>query len=392
MIQRLGYLKQLQMWREKPVIKVVTGVRRCGKSTLLQQFAKQIRSEKSAKKHCLSINFEDIKNRELLDYSKLYNYVVGHIKPGMNYLFFDEIQMVPDFQKAIDSLFLRKDVDIYLTGSNAYILSGELATLLSGRYVQIKVQPFSFAEFFSAYKGDKDNTFRKYLAQGGFPGLTVLPEELHRDYMEGLFSTVLLKDVAQRLKISDYNLLQTVTRYLADSVGNIVTAKKISDYLVSHGRKTTHVTIGAYLKGLEDAFLVYHVNRYDVKGKLQLQSLGKYYLSDLGLRSYLLGSKIRDLGFVLENVVYLELLRRGYDVKVGRVGDREVDFIAAKGDEISYYQVSASVLDGATLKREINPLQGIKDNYPKFLLTLDRIPMGADGINQKNIVDFLLGK
>lgn len=390
MIQRVKYLEKLQMWRDKPVIKVVTGVRRSGKSTLLQQFAEQIKSVKSAKVHCLSINFEDVQNAKLLDYRNLHDYVVKHLKSGMNYLFFDEIQMVPSFQKAVDSLFLRKDVDIYITGSNAYILGGELATLLSGRYVQIKVQPLSFEEFLSAYGGDKDDVFRKYFVQGGFPGLLALPETLHRDYMEGLFSTVLLKDVAQRLKISDYDLLQVVTRYLADSIGNIVTAKKISDYLVSNGRKTTHITISSYLKGLEDAFLIYHVNRYDVKGKMQLQSLGKYYLSDLGLRTYLLGPKNADMGFVLENIVYLELIRRGYDVQIGRAGDKEIDFVATKGEEINYYQVSASVLDSSTLQREIAPLQNVKDNYPKYLLTLDKMPIGVDGINQKNIVEFLL--
>lgn len=390
MIIRETLLAQLNQWKNKKVIKVITGVRRSGKSTLMRQFAEKLQKEGVKKKQCLEINFEDFRFQKLLDAHSLYDYVKKHLQPEKNYLFFDEIQMVPNFQKIINSLFLLDNVDIYITGSNAYLLSGELATLLSGRYVEIKVLPLSFAEFYSATGKDKDKTFQEYLKQGGFPYLLGLPSDMQYAYLESIVSTVLLKDVSQRLHLTDISLLQTIMQFLADNIGNITSAKKIADYLTSSGRKTSYVTVANYIKALTDAFLLYKADRFDIKGKAYLQSLSKYYIADLGLRNYLLGGKVADLGFMLENIVFLELCRRGFSVQIGKVGTKEIDFIARKADELIYYQVAASILDANTFQREISPLQSVKDNYPKVLLTLDRYSLGQDGINQKNLVDWLL--
>lgn len=390
MIIRETLLAQLNQWKNKKVIKVITGVRRSGKSTLMRQFAEKLQKEGVKKKQCLEINFEDFRFQKLLDAHSLYDYVKKHLQPEKNYLFFDEIQMVPNFQKIINSLFLLDNVDIYITGSNAYLLSGELATLLSGRYVEIKVLPLSFAEFYGATGKDKDKTFQEYLKQGGFPYLLGLPSDMQYAYLESIVSTVLLKDVSQRLHLTDISLLQTIMQFLADNIGNITSAKKIADYLTSSGRKTSYVTVVNYIKALTDAFLLYKADRFDIKGKAYLQSLSKYYIADLGLRNYLLGGKVADLGFMLENIVFLELCRRGFSVQIGKVGTKEIDFIARKADELIYYQVAASILDANTFQREISPLQSVKDNYPKVLLTLDRYSLGQDGINQKNLVDWLL--
>ena len=311
----------------------------------------------------------------------------------MTYVFLDEVQNVRQFQKAVDSLFIKDHVDLYITGSNANILSGELATLLSGRYSEISMLPLSFAEYFELIGGDKRNAWNAYYRNGGFPyAAAIEDEDIRKDYIAGIYNTVLLKDIVTRKRISDIPLLESVIKFLFDNIGNIVSSKKISDSLTSYGRKTTSVTVENYIDALTEAFVLYKAGRYDVKGKQYLKSLEKYYLVDISLRRLLLGDKNTDIGHILENIVYLELIRRGYAVTIGKVDDKEIDFIAETGGDKIYYQVSASVLDPATFAREIEPLKKANDHYPKFILSMDEMPMGEDGIKQVNIVDFLLEK
>ena len=392
MVQRTEYIDKLRKLRDQKVIKVITGVRRCGKSTLLQMYRDELLADGVSADCCIAINFEDISFEQLREYHKLYEYVLEHLVEGkMNYVFLDEIQCVPEFQRAVDSLFLRDNVDLYLTGSNAYMLSGELATLLSGRYIEISMLPLSFQEYYELVGGDKKTTFRNYFSRGGFPYAASIEDTwVRNEYLLGIYNTVLLKDIVERKRISDVPLLESVIRFLFDNVGSIVSAKKIADSLTSDGRKTTAVTVDSYIQALKDAFILYEVNRYDVKGRQHLKSLEKYYIVDSGLRTMLLGDRIRDFGHVLENIVYLELNRRGYRVSIGKVGNLEVDFIAEKNGQKIYYQVAASILDPATYEREFAPLKAIRDSFPKYVLTLDEFPMGEDGINQLNIIDFLL--
>lgn len=392
MIERREYANQLRKWKDQPIIKVITGVRRCGKSTLLRMFQEELISIGIHPEQCIAINFEDIAFEQLTDYHCLYNYVSERLDVNrMTYIFLDEIQQVPDFQKAVNSLQLKNNVDIYLTGSNAHMLSGELATLLSGRYVEISMLPLSFREYHGIIGGDTQKAFAAYYRNGGFPfAATLAEEETRREYLQGVYSTVLLKDIAARKRISDIPLLEDVIRFLADNIGNVVSGKKIADSLSSTGRKTTASTINTYVQALKDAYILYEANRYDIKGKQHLVSLEKYYFVDPGLRTFLLGERTRDIGRILENIVYLELLRRGYHVYIGKVNFMEVDFVAEKGDERIYYQVAASIMDDATYEREFKSLKTIPDNYPKYVLTMDTLPMGEDGIKQVNIVDFLL--
>ncbi|MBQ4284717.1 MAG: ATP-binding protein [Lachnospira sp.] len=394
MVQRKEYMDKLILWKERKVIKVVTGIRRCGKSTLLKQFREFLINSGVQETQCVFVQLDDIKNEELRDYHKLYEYVTERItEDNMHYIFLDEVQLVPEFQKAVDSLYLRDNVDIYLTGSNAYMLSGEIATLLSGRFVEIKMLPFSFKEYYEMLGGvkDKREVFKDYYIRGGFPYASTIEDfDAFRDYIMGIYNTVLLKDIVERKKVSDVKVLESVIHFLADNVGNIVSAKKIADTLTSMNRKTSSITVDNYINALQEAFIMYEAQRYDIKGKQYLQSLSKYYLVDMSIRTVLLGAQARDMGHILENIVYLELLRRGYDVYIGKVDTEEVDFVARKGDERIYYQVSATVMDATTFEREIRPLKKIQDNYPKYLLTMDEFPIGEDGINQVNIIDFLM--
>lgn len=392
MIQREQYMKKLIKLKNQKIIKVITGVRRCGKSTLLQMFQKYLLEMGVDKECCISINFEDIRFEKLKEYHKLHEYIIERLVPDqMNYIFLDEIQWVPEFQKAVDSLFLRQDIDIYLTGSNAYMLSGELATLLSGRYIEISMLPLSFKEYYEVIGGDRKIAFQEYYKKGGFPYATTIEEEdIRQEYLRGIYNTVLLKDIVERKKVSDIPLLESVIRFLFDNIGNIVSVKKIADSLTSDGRKTTPVTVDGYIQALKDAFILYEVGRYDIKGRQYLKSLEKYYLVDIGLRNLILGERSMDVGHIIENIIYLELNRRGYKVSIGKVGTLEVDFIAQLGGEKIYYQVAASILDPTTYDREFTPLKKISDNYPKYVLTMDEFPMGEDGIKQINVIDFLL--
>ena len=392
MVIRSQYLEKLHKTRDSQIIKVITGVRRCGKSTLLMQFQEELRKSGVQSGQIVAVNFEDLAFKSLLDYEALYEYLLDHLQPGkMTYVFLDEIQNVPQFQKAVDSLYIKPNVDVYLTGSNASLLSGELATLLSGRYIEISMLPLSFAEYHELIGGDRRDDWNAYFRKGGFPfAATLEDDEVWRDYLLGIYHTVLLKDIVGRKGITDVSVLESVTSFLFDNVGSIVSSKKIADSLTSNGRKTTSITVENYIAALSEAFLLYKAGRYDIKGKQHLKSLEKYYLVDLSLRRILLGDSVSDMGHMLENIVYLELIRRGCRVTIGKVGEQEIDFVAVKGSDRRYIQVAASVLDPATFKREIAPLKAIKDNYPKTILTLDELPMEFEGIRQVNLLDYLL--
>lgn len=398
MVVRKEFMKILWDWKDKRVIKVVTGVRRCGKSTLLSQFKSEV--EKLGECNTVSINFDDLENEFLYDYHVLYQHLVEKIADGlMNYIFLDEIQLVPQFEKVVNSLFLKENVDIYITGSNAYMLSGEIATLLSGRYVEIRMLPFSFAEY-AQFKRDflkkevaaDETLYNEYVSVGGFPYVASISNDknLVRDYIRGIYSTIVLKDIIQCKKLSDSDVLEKVCKFTLSNVGNLVSSKKVSDTLTSGGRKTSPATVENCYNALTESYLFYKATRYDIKGKEFLKSLEKYYAVDMGLRFFMLGIRTGDDGFILENVVYLELLRRGYEVYVGKYNDFEIDFVAKKDGLTEYYQVALSVRGQDTLERELCPFRLIKDNYPKFLITLDNSnDIDHDGITQVYAVKWL---
>ena len=380
-------------WRDKHVIKVITGIRRCGKSTLLMQFQQLLREEKVSEKQIISVNLEDLAFENLRDYRELYRYITARMVSGRkNYIFLDEIQSVEMFQKAIDSLFLKENVDIYLTGSNAYLLSGEISTLLSGRYIEIEVLPFSMKEFQSTTDSQGERLYRDYIGSSSFPYTINLSTGTDlRQYLQGIYSTVILKDIMQRSRMQDSDVLERVIRYLADNIGNVASLKSIADTLTSNGRKNSPHTIENCVNGLLDSYMFYAVSRYDVHGKEHLRVGNKYYLVDIGLRNLLLGIRPNDFGHILENIVYLELRRRGNQVFVGKVGKQEVDFVCLNGEDTAYYQVALSTREESTLQRELSPLESIKDHYPKYLLTLDTDPKSShNGIQKLNVIDWLL--
>ena len=396
LIPRPRYLDFLKRWKEQPVIKVVSGVRRCGKSTLFELYRRHLAECGVAPEQIISLNFEDLANEELCDYHRLHEHIVSRLcADRMNYVFLDEIQNVPQFEKAVGSLAVRSNVDICITGSNAWFMSGELATLLSGRYVELKMLPLSFAEFISAHKDRSDlpQLYRDYVTFGSFPYVSVLDDRSKvYEYLDGLFSTVVLKDIIERRKIQDAAMLRSVLRFLFDSVGNLCSAKKIADTMTSQGRKISPKTVENYLEAIVSSLLMYRADRYDIRGREHLKLYEKYYLVDAGLRSYLLGTGNGDHGHVLENVVYLELLRRGHRVFVGRSGSQEVDFavLDPAGSE-AYYQVSWSVRNEETLRRELSALDSIKNHSPKYLITMDNDPPASySGIQQKYALDWLL--
>ena len=394
LIERKEYLNQLAMWREEEMIKVVTGVRRCGKSTLFELYINRLKDDGVTDEQIIFVNLEDEDFSELLDYKKLHEYVkVRILKDKWTYIFIDEIQNCIDYEKAISSLFLKKNLDIYITGSNAYMLSGELATKLTARYIEIDMLPLSFSEYSEVVKTpDKRERFNQYLNMGAFPYAARFVDNslAHSQYLEGIYNTVLVKDVMTRENLKDITLVKSIASFIASNVGSPVSAKKIADTLTSNGRPTGSATVDTYLEALTDAYLFYKVNRYDIKGKLHLKSESKYYICDTGLRNMILGTTNKDIGHQIENIVYLELLRRGYTVNIGKSGrGTEVDFVAVRDKQTEYYQVSATVLDENTLKRELTPLNQIKDNYPKFLITLDDFTGDHDGIQQLNLIDWL---
>lgn len=396
MIERKKYMSLLEKWRDKKVIKVVTGVRRCGKSSLLRMFREKLSDNGVEERQILEFNFEDLSNEPFLDYHVLYSHIRKNLcDDRMNYIFFDEIQMVENFQKVVDSLFLLDNVDLYVTGSNAYLLSGEIATLLTGRYVEIKLFPFSFAEYIEALPEGMphDTAYRHFSEKGGFPYTVQIADddEMLREYLTGLYNTIVLKDVVARRKITDVMMLESIVRFLADNIGNLSVIKRISDAMTSQGRKVSVHTVENYISALSDSYIFYPVYRYDAKGKQLLKTGQKYYLVDTGLRNIINGTKGGDLGHILENIVFLELARRGGEIYVGKVDNAEVDFIVIKGEAREYYQISLSVRDENTMQRELAPLQAIQDYYPKYLLTLDNDPVVLhNGIKQMYVIDWLL--
>ena len=401
LIERPRYMEQLASFRDKQLIKVVTGIRRCGKSTLLDLFADYLKENGVEDERIIRINLEYPEFHTLQTYRQLYEYVKERLwADRMNYILIDEVQTVPEFQKAVDGLFVRKNCDVYITGSNAYILSGELATLLSGRYVEIKMLPLSFKEYISASGGRSDLAaqYRDYLENSSFPyALELAKKRDVRAYLGGVYDSIILKDIVARKKIADVAQLNNVIRFLFDNVGNITSATNVANALTSIGRSISVHTVDNYLEALTESFVLYKAGRYDVKGKQYLAGRAKYYLADMGLRYYLLGTKKADAGHILENVVYLELLRRGYEVHVGKIGQAEVDFIAIGENGEEYYQVAYTVegepgKDGRTvLEKELAPLEAIRDHNPKYLLTKDFTPNTShNGIKQLNALNWLL--
>ena len=406
LIERKEYLERLIQWKDEQVIKVITGIRRCGKSTLLLQYQAWLKSSGVSDDQIISINFEDLEYEELQDYHKLYTYLKNHLSEGKTtYIFLDEIQKVPDFEKVIDSLYVKPNIDIYITGSNAYMLSGDLATLLTGRYVEIKMLPLSFKEFLLLTGLDPERGLYEYMRDGGLPYVAVMERtrEKAETYLEGIYNTVIVKDIEDRQirketnpnkrKITDILLLKTIAKYLASVAGNPVSIRSITDYLTSNGRKVSPNTVSDYVEALTESFVFYPAKRFDIVGKQLLKANRKLYVVDLGLRNHILPRSKYDLGFSLENIVYFELLRRGYRVTVGKVGDTEVDFVAEKYGVYTYFQVTADMSAKDTFDRELRPLMNIRDNYEKIVLTGDRLTIGNyNGIQVINLSDWLLGK
>lgn len=396
-IKREEYLGRLRNLKHKKLIKILTGIRRCGKSTVLEMFKNELLKNGVDENQIIFINFEDYDNKSLRNPDVLYNHIKKLLTPKMNYIFLDEIQRIENFPEVVDSLYIKDNVDLYLTGSNSSLLSSEIATLISGRYVEIKMQPFSFAEFVMA-TGQSENlskAYRQYIETSSFPYVLELlqtPQEIN-SYLEGIYNTILVKDIIDRKKIADTNVLKSVTQFIFDNIGLELSSKRIADTLTSNGRKSDPKTIEKYVSSLEESFIIHKVSRYNIKGKEYLKSLEKYYVSDIGLRNFMLGKKAMDVGHILENIIYLELLRRGYSVYVGKIDDMEIDFVAQNQQGNFYIQVAASVRDENTLKRELRSLQAIKDNYPKILLTLDDDPeCDYEGIIRKNALDWLVKK
>ena len=405
MVQRTEYLQQLKVWKDEKVIKVVTGIRRCGKSTLLQQFQTYLKENGVAEEQIISINFEELEFEHLLSYRELYAYIKERLCEGkMTYIFLDEIQKVESFEKVVDSLYVKDNTDIYITGSNAYMLSGDLATYLTGRYIELSMLPLSFREYHELVGGEPERTFAEYMKTGGMPYVARMDRTAEKIdmYLEGIYNTVIIKDIEDRQarkesdptkrKVTDVVLLKTIARYLASTIGSPISVKGVTDYLISNGRKVSANTVDDYMDALSESFIFYPVERFDIVGKQLLKSNKKWYMVDLGLRNHILPRKQYDLGFSVENIVYFELLRRGYKVNIGKYGDTEVDFVAQKQGVLTYFQVTADMTAQETFEREMRPLRNIRDNYRKIVLTLDHFTVGDyEGIQVVNVIDWLLG-
>lgn len=396
-IERKEYLNKLIAWKDKKIIKIVTGVRRCGKSMLLEIYQNYLKEHGVEQEQMIAINFEDLDYEELTDYKKLYQYLKTHlVENKMTYIFLDEIQNVENFPKVLDSLYIKDNVDIYVTGSNAYMLSSEIATVISGRYVQIEMLPLSFREYMESTGSmtDRGIKYAEYLQNSSFPYTLELkdqPNEI-REYLDGIYNSIVVKDIVNRKKITDTFMLKSVLQFVFDNIGSPLSAKKIADTMTSAGRRIDTRTVEKYLEAFCESYIIYQAKRYNIKGKQHLKTLEKYYIVDIGMRYMLLGSRQADAGHILENVVYLELLRRGYEVFVGKIDSFEVDFVAQDHKGIVYYQVALTTHDESTLQRELRPLQAIKDHYPKIILTMDEEPEEQyDGIRRINARDWLLG-
>lgn len=394
MIPRIEYLEELKRWKDKDLIKVVTGIRRCGKSTLFELFIDDLKKNDITEEQIIQINLES-PEYNFKDYMELYNYVKEKLIPNKkNYVFLDEVQNVDKFQKAVDGLYIKKNVDLYITGSNAYLLSGELATLLSGRYIEIKMLPLSFKEYVEYYKKDNyEKLYLDYINRSSFPyAINLESEKEVDDYLESIYNTIILKDIVSRKK-ADSAMIQSLTRFMFSNIGNLLSVKKIADTMTSDGRAISVHTVDSYLEALVDSFIFNKVSRFDIKGKQYLMTGKKYYATDVTMRYAILGRKNIDAGHILENVIYLELLRRGYKVYIGKSGDKEVDFACENKDGFTYYQVALTVRDEKTLERELSALQSINDHYPKFILTMDMDPdADFNGIKKINAIEWLLNK
>ena len=404
MVKRDEYLQSLKQWKDEQVIKVVTGIRRCGKSTLLTQYQEWLKTEGITDDQIISVNFEELEYEELLDYKKLYYYLKERLAENKTtYIFLDEIQNVSNFEKVVDSLYVKPSIDIYITGSNSYLLSGDLATLLTGRYVEIKMLPLSFKEFLALTGMDTERGLAEYLQNGGLPYIAVMDRTTEKTdiYLEGIYNTVIIKDIEERQsrkekdptkrKITDISLLKTIAKFLASTIGSPVSVRSITNYLISNGRKVSPNTVSDYVEALTESFVFYPVERFDVVGKQLLKANKKYYIVDMGIRNHILPRRNYDIGFSLENIVYLELLRRGYRVTVGKAGNTEVDFVAEKQETYTYFQVTADMTAKETFDREMKPFENIRDNYEKIILTADRLSIGNyNGIKVENLIDWLL--
>ena len=404
MVKRDEYLQSLKQWKDEQVIKVVTGIRRCGKSTLLTQYQEWLKTEGITDDQIISVNFEELEYEELLDYKKLYYYLKERLAENKTtYIFLDEIQNVINFEKVVDSLYVKPNIDIYITGSNSYLLSGDLATLLTGRYVEIKMLPLSFKEFLALTGTDTERGLAEYLQNGGLPYIAVMDRTTEKTdiYLEGIYNTVIIKDIEERQsrkekdptkrKITDISLLKTIAKFLASVIGSPVSVRSITNYLISNGRKVSPNTVSDYVEALTESFVFYPVERFDVVGKQLLKANKKYYIVDMGIRNHILPRCNYDIGFSLENIVYLELLRRGYRVTVGKAGNTEVDFVAEKQGTYTYFQVTADMTAKETFDREMKPFENIRDNYEKIILTADRLSIGNyNGIKVENLIDWLL--
>lgn len=399
LIPRPEYLAFLQRYRDRALIKVVSGVRRCGKSTLFILFRKFLMQQGVEPAQIISINFEDLAYESLCEYHALYRYITERMLPDqMNYIFLDEIQHVPQFEKVVDSLFIKENTDVYITGSNAFFMSGELATLLTGRYVELAMLPLSFKEFCQGLKGNMTlpAKYEAYVRNSAFPYALQFQDEPQavEEYLTGIYNTILVKDTLQRLGSSDTMIVETLMKYLAANIGSLISPNKIANSLTSAGRKIDNKTVERYLQALKDSLLVYQAERFDVRGKQLLKINAKYYLVDPAFRRLLINDTGRDTGHILENIIYLELRRRGGKVYVGQLPRGEIDFVVEKPGGREYYQVAESTMAPDVLERELKPLQQVRDQYPKYLLTLDEIAGEADynGIRKQNALKWLLAE
>lgn len=402
MIKRESYINEIKKFMNKPIIKVITGMRRSGKSIILKLISEELINEGVSSNNIIYINFESLMFSELTDFKKLYNYIIekSQTLQGKIYILLDEIQEVEHWEKAINSFMVDLNCDIYITGSNANLLSSELATYIAGRYVEIKIYPLSFKEYIEFAKIQNpskilsnEEYFEQYLQFGGLPGIHNFDYEKENiyQYLSDIYNSVLLKDVIARNGIRDIELLERVVLYILDNIGNTFSAKNISDFLKSKGRKLSRETVYNYLKALENAYIISKVQRYDIKGKALLETQEKFYLMDLGLRHSKLGYRANDIAGYLENIIYLELMRRKYTVNIGKLSTKEVDFIGTLRDEKLYIQVTYLLATPETIEREFYPLKNINDNYPKYVLSMDNLERyNIDGIIRERIIDFLL--
>lgn len=398
MINRELYMNKLLAYKDTEFIKIITGIRRCGKSSLLKLFMEKILEENKTA-NVIYMNFESFEFDDITNYKDMYNKIKEKInKKEKNYILLDEVQRIKEWEKAVNALTVDFNSDIYITGSNAYLLSSELSTFLSGRYIEIRILPLSFKEFLDFTKLEDNLTiedkFIEYVKFGGMPGIITLKNEenLYENAIKGIYNTVFMKDVVERNKLVDATLLEKILKFLMSNIGSLISSKKIADFLTSQGTKITHNTVLNYLKMLENAYIIYRVPRYDIKGKELLKTLEKYYIVDTGIRNIILGFRNSDFGHIIENIVYFELLRRGYEVTIGKTDSLEVDFIATNSNDKKYYQVTYTMIDESVKNRELNSLKNINDNYEKTVLTMDKLYNNTceDGIKIKYLIDFLL--